>query len=93
MAHAILIPPIISSVKVYYRMHRLRLKRDQRDLSYRCGVIVCLLKKRGMKRTYLLHMIKPFNFNCLFARREAYNTHIDSTPILIIGLYLMVPML
>jgi len=64
MAHAILIPPIIPLAKVYYRMHKLRLKRDKRDLSHGCGVIVCLLKKRGMRRTYLLHMITLFN--CLF---------------------------
>jgi len=64
MAHAILIPPVITSVKVYYRMHRLRPKKDERDPSHGCGVIVGLLKMRGMRRTYLLHMIKPFN--CLF---------------------------
>ena len=91
MAHVILIPPVIPSVKVYYRMYKLRLKRDERDLSHGCGVIVGLLKKRGMRRTYLLHMIKPFN--CLFPRREASDTHIDSMHILTIGLYPTVPML
>jgi len=91
MAHAILIPPVIPSAKVYYRMHRLRLKKEERDPSHGCGVIVGLLKKRGMRITYLLHMIKPFN--CLFHRREASDTHIDSTHIPTIGLYPMVPML
>jgi len=91
MAHAIPIPPVIPSAKVYYRMHRLRLKKDERDLSRGCGVIVGLLKRRGMRRTYLLHMIKPFN--CLFPRREVSNTHIDSTHIPTIGLYPTVPML
>jgi len=38
-------PPVIPSAKVYYRMHRLRLKRDERDPSHGCGVIVGLLKK------------------------------------------------
>jgi len=57
MAHAILIPPVIPSAKVYYRMHRLRLKKDKVDLSHRCGVVVGLLKKQGMRRTYLLYMI------------------------------------
>ena len=35
MAHSILIPPVIPLVKIYYRMHRLRLERDNRDLSHR----------------------------------------------------------
>jgi len=90
MAHTILIPLVIPSANVYYRIHRPRLKRDERDPSHRCGVIVGLLKKRGM-RTYLLHMIKPFN--CIFPRREASNTHIDSTHIPTIGLFSTVPML
>jgi len=91
MAHAILIPPVIPWGKVYYRMHRLRLKRDERDPSHGCGVIVGLLKKRGMRRTYLLHIIKPFN--CLFPQREASYTHMDSMHIPMIGLYPTVPML
>jgi len=91
MAHAILIPPVIPSAELYYRMHRLRLKKDERDPSHRCGVIVGLLKKQGMRRTYLLHMIKPFN--CLFPRQEASDTHIDLMHILTIGLYPMVLML
>jgi len=45
MAHAILIPLVIPSTKVYYKMHRLRLKIDERDPSHGCGVIVGLLKK------------------------------------------------
>jgi len=46
MEHAILIPPVIPSAKLYYRMHRLRLKKDKRDLSYECGVIVGLIKSK-----------------------------------------------
>jgi len=91
MEHAILIPPVIPSPKLYYRMHRLRLKKGERDPSHRCGVIVGLIKKQGMRRTYLLHMIEPFN--CLFPRREASDTHMDSTHIPTEGLYPTVPML
>jgi len=65
-------------------------KRRKRSI-HGCGVIVGLLKKRGMRRTYLLHVIKPLN--CLFPRREAPDTHIDSTHIPTIGLYPTVPML
>jgi len=38
-------PPVIPLAKLYYRMHRLRLKRDERDASHGCGVIVGLIKK------------------------------------------------
>ena len=40
MADAIIIPLVIPSAKTYYIMSRLRLKRNERTLSHRCGVIV-----------------------------------------------------
>ena len=58
MADAIINPLVILSAKTYDIMLRLRLKRNKRTLSHGCGVIVVLLKKQGMKRTYLLHLIK-----------------------------------
>ena len=45
MKHTILIPLVIPSAKVYYKMHRLRLKGDERDPFHGCSVIVGLLKK------------------------------------------------
>ena len=44
---------LIPSARRYYMMYRLSVKRDKRPLSHRCGVIVVLLKRQGMKRIYI----------------------------------------
>ena len=41
------------STRRYYIMYKLSVKRDKRTLSHRCGVIVVLLKRQGMKRIYI----------------------------------------
>ena len=76
VADIIIIPLVIPSVKAYYIMSRLSLKEDKRTPSHGCGVIVVLLKKQGMGRTYLWHMIKAL-FH-LFPW-QIFEAHIDKS--------------
>ena len=75
VADAIINPLVILSAKTYDIMSRLRLKRNKRTPSHGCGVIVVLLKRRGMKRTYLLHLIKAL-FCLLPSQKHLLYTYI-----------------